>query len=278
MVKEFEDFTRSVMCLDFSNPTAIQDAKVYRVGVTNAADRGLDMYANWGPAVQIKHLSLDTDLAESIVSEVNSDKIVIVCKTAEKNIIVSLLTQIGWRNKIQSSRLNKKGSLQNQTAAKTDRELNNLLTDKEFAIVNESVEKCGLYYIENFQKQFDSHVKNIDSYKLEIQEESKKKYDKYLMGFIIEDSSPLGSVYFDGGLKCVDLVYSKEFLDVFEQTPQLDFVVFAMTGNEDNRILSFISKNTISLHRERQITVSSISKFLFENSICAGGKIYIPNK
>lgn len=102
MVKEFEDFTRSVMCLDFSNPTAIQDAKVYRVGVTNAADRGLDMYANWGPAVQIKHLSLDTDLAESIVSEVNSDKIVIVCKTAEKNIIVSLLTQIGWRNKIQS--------------------------------------------------------------------------------------------------------------------------------------------------------------------------------
>ena len=157
-----------------------------------------------------------------------------------------------------NSRLNKKGSLQNQTAAKTDRELNNLLTDKEFAIVNESVEKCGLYYIENFRKQFDSHVKNIDSYKLEIQEESKKKYDKYLMGFIIEDSSPLGSVYFDGGLKCVDLVYSKEFLDVSEQTPQLDFVIFAMTGNEDNRILSFISQNTISLHRERQITVSSI--------------------
>lgn len=193
---------------------------------------------------------------------------------AENGTTLLLLEHFQFDN----SRLNKKGSLQNQTAAKTDRELNNLLTDKEFAIVNESVEKCGLYYIENFQKQFDSHVKNIDSYKLEIQEESKKKYDKYLMGFIIEDSSPLGSVYFDGGLKCVDLVYSKEFLDVFEQTPQLDFVVFAMTGNEDNRILSFISQNTISLHRERQITVSSISKFLFENSICAGGKIYIPNK
>ena len=102
MVKEFEDFTRSVMCIDFSNPTSVQDAKVYRVGVTNAADRGLDMYANWGPAVQIKHLSLDTELAESIVSGVNSDKIVIVCKTAEKAVILSLLTQIGWKNKIQS--------------------------------------------------------------------------------------------------------------------------------------------------------------------------------
>lgn len=102
IVKEFEDFTRSVMCIDFSNPTFIQNAKVYRVGVTNAADRGLDMYANWGPAVQIKHLSLDTELAESIVSNVNSDKIVIVCKSAEKAVIVSLLTQIGWKNKIQS--------------------------------------------------------------------------------------------------------------------------------------------------------------------------------
>lgn len=102
IVKEFEDFTRSVMCIDFSNPTSIQDAKVYRVGVTNAADRGLDMYANWGPAVQIKHLSLDAELAENIVSGVNSDKIVIVCKTAEKAVILSLLTQIGWKNKIQS--------------------------------------------------------------------------------------------------------------------------------------------------------------------------------
>ncbi len=102
MVKEFEDFTRSVMCIDFSNPTSVQDAKVFRVGVTNAADRGLDMYSNWGPAVQIKHLSLDIDRAENIVSSVNSDKIIIVCKDAEKSVIISLLTQIGWKSRIQS--------------------------------------------------------------------------------------------------------------------------------------------------------------------------------
>ena len=33
---------------------------------------------------------------------VSSDRIVIVCKDAEKDIIVSLLTQIGWRSHIQS--------------------------------------------------------------------------------------------------------------------------------------------------------------------------------
>lgn len=102
ILSEFEDFTKMVMCIDHFNPTYIQDARVYRVGVTNAADRGLDMYSNWGPAIQIKHLSLDIELAESIVGSVSSDRIVIVCKEAEKEIIVSLLTQIGWRSHIQS--------------------------------------------------------------------------------------------------------------------------------------------------------------------------------
>ena len=102
ILSEFEDFSKKVMCLDFSNPTHIQNARVYRVGVTNAADRGLDMYSNWGPAIQIKHLSLDVTLAESIVSSVSSDRVVIVCKDAEKDVILSLLTQIGWRSHIQS--------------------------------------------------------------------------------------------------------------------------------------------------------------------------------
>lgn len=60
------------------------------------------MYSNWEPAIQIKHLSLDISLAESIVNGVSSDRIVIVCKDAEKDVIVSLLSQIGWRSHIQS--------------------------------------------------------------------------------------------------------------------------------------------------------------------------------
>lgn len=102
VLTEFENFTRKVMCLDASNMTYIQDAHVYRVGVTNAADRGMDMYSNWGPAIQIKHLSLDVELAQDIVSGISSDKIVIVCKEVEKDVILSLLTQIGWKNRIQS--------------------------------------------------------------------------------------------------------------------------------------------------------------------------------
>jgi len=102
ILEEFSDFAKFVMALDTNNLSSVQNAKVYRVGVTNAADRGLDMYSNWGPAIQIKHLSLKDELAENIVTGVASDKIVIVCKDADEGIILSLLTQIGWKSKIQS--------------------------------------------------------------------------------------------------------------------------------------------------------------------------------
>lgn len=102
ILSEFADFANKVMCLDVTMPKSKTEAKVYRVGVTNAADRGLDMYSNWGPAIQIKHLSLDEELAESIVTNIASDRIVIVCKDAEKGVILSLLNQIGWRSRIQS--------------------------------------------------------------------------------------------------------------------------------------------------------------------------------
>ena len=102
ILREFEDFSKKVMNLNILNPVYIQDAKIFRAGVTNAADRGIDMYANWGAAIQIKHLSLDENLAENIVENISSNKIIIVCKDAEQKIILSLLTQIGWRSRIQS--------------------------------------------------------------------------------------------------------------------------------------------------------------------------------
>lgn len=102
LLKEFEDFSSKIMCLNAYATTHMQEAKIYRVGITNASDRGVDMYSNWGPAIQIKHLSLSEDLAEEIATGISSDRIVIVCKDAEQKTIVSLLSQIGWKSKIQS--------------------------------------------------------------------------------------------------------------------------------------------------------------------------------
>ena len=102
LLREFEAFAQNVMCLDCNNLIHSESAHVYRVGVANAADRGLDMYSNWGPAIQIKHLVLSEKLADSIVDSVSSDRVVIVCKSAERGLIMSLLNQIGWKSRIQS--------------------------------------------------------------------------------------------------------------------------------------------------------------------------------
>lgn len=102
VLEEFADFAERVIGLSPDKTSLTIKARINRVGVTNAADRGLDMWANFGMAIQIKHLSLTEELAEEIVSSVSSDRIVIVCKDSEEKIIVSLLNQIGWKSKIQS--------------------------------------------------------------------------------------------------------------------------------------------------------------------------------
>ncbi|MYB64133.1 HaeII family restriction endonuclease [Candidatus Poribacteria bacterium] len=102
ILNEFSDFTEKVLGLSKETPELYQAAKVYRVGVTNAADRGLDMWGNFGVAIQIKHVSLTRKIIEDINSSVSADRIIIVCKESEKDVLVSVLKQLGSANRIQS--------------------------------------------------------------------------------------------------------------------------------------------------------------------------------
>ncbi len=102
ILREFSDFTEKVLGLSQAMPETYQEAKVYRVGVTNAADRGLDMWANFGVAIQIKHLSLTPEMAEDISNNISADRIIIVCKACEKDVLISVLRQFGGANRIQS--------------------------------------------------------------------------------------------------------------------------------------------------------------------------------
>jgi hypothetical protein len=102
ILHEFENFASMIIGLKPGLSSYTQPAKLYRVGITNASDRGLVMHANFGMTIQIKHLSLNTDQAEGIINTITADRIVIVCRDTEKDIIVSFLNQIGWRSRIQS--------------------------------------------------------------------------------------------------------------------------------------------------------------------------------
>ncbi len=102
ILSEFSDFAEKVLGLSKEIPEIYQAAKVFRVGVTNAADRGLDMWANFGAAIQIKHISLTPKVIENISNEITADRIIIVCKESEKNVLVSVLKQFGSANRVQS--------------------------------------------------------------------------------------------------------------------------------------------------------------------------------
>lgn len=102
LLREFEDFTRIVLGLTVEKMEITKPAQLYRVGVANAADRGLDMWANFGPAIQVKHVTLNEELASDISDEVAENaQVVIVCHTAERVLIERVLTQVGLSNRIQ---------------------------------------------------------------------------------------------------------------------------------------------------------------------------------
>lgn len=101
MLAEFSDLSRVLLGLSNGRREYTVPAHVYRVGITNAADRGLDMWANFGPAIQVKHMSLNPKLARDIVDQVESDNIIIVCTVLEKETIETVLKQISWIHRVR---------------------------------------------------------------------------------------------------------------------------------------------------------------------------------
>ncbi len=101
ILKTFDDFALMVLGVNSAKPKIEQPAKLYRVGRANASDGGLDMWGNFGPAVQVKHISLTTEGCEEICEKIYADKIIIVCKDAAADVVSSVLTQVGLGDRIR---------------------------------------------------------------------------------------------------------------------------------------------------------------------------------
>lgn len=101
ILRDFEKFAKIVLGVDTNNLTISEPARLFRLGVTNAADARIDMWANFGPVIQVKHITLSPTAASNIASEVMAEKIVVVCKIAEKKVIDSIMRQLGLGDKIR---------------------------------------------------------------------------------------------------------------------------------------------------------------------------------
>lgn len=101
ILEDFESFIEMVLGLSKDNTTIEIPARLFRVGVTNAADRGLDMWANFGPAVQVKHVSLSEELAEDVSDNISADRIILVCLDGEADTIDRVMKQLPFSERIQ---------------------------------------------------------------------------------------------------------------------------------------------------------------------------------
>ena len=93
ILRDFEQFARLVLGIDPSHPEVSMPARLYRVGTANAADAGLDMWANFGPAIQVKHISVSLDDVDEITDRIMADQVVVVCKQAEARVIEAVMKQ-----------------------------------------------------------------------------------------------------------------------------------------------------------------------------------------
>ena len=101
MLGDFDQFIRTVLGVSAKHAKLVLPAALHRVGVANAADSGLDMWANFGAAIQVKHLTLTPEITADIADAITADRIVIVCLDAEKVAIETLFRQVDWDERIQ---------------------------------------------------------------------------------------------------------------------------------------------------------------------------------
>lgn len=100
LAEEFRSFIELVLGVSPTTLTGSVPARLFRAGVTNAADRGLDIWANFGPAIQIKHVTLDEELVDDIVESLTADRVVVVCRDCDRDLIERVITQL-WPNRVQ---------------------------------------------------------------------------------------------------------------------------------------------------------------------------------
>lgn len=78
--KKYKKYSNSF--LNFNTKKEIS-SKVFRAGVANAADGGIDLWSNFGWLIQVKHLILDKETFKKIIEKQNSEKIIIICRDVD---------------------------------------------------------------------------------------------------------------------------------------------------------------------------------------------------
>lgn len=101
IVAAFEDFVELLLGITPEQLSATIPAHLYRLGTANQADAGLDIWANFGPAVQVKHMDINSKNAGKIADNTRAERLLIVCRsTADKAATEHVLNAVGTSSRI----------------------------------------------------------------------------------------------------------------------------------------------------------------------------------
>lgn len=99
----------------------MRDVTLAKLGHTNAADNGLDIWSNFGVVVNVKNYSLDSQLLHKVLNDTPVGDLVIVCESAAPNVIAEV------------TRKELKREIQIITRADLFDDLNEILSDSQLA-------------------------------------------------------------------------------------------------------------------------------------------------
>ena len=120
-------------------------------------------------------------------------------------------------------------------------------------------------YLINCIGAFSQHYAFLDEYKKALRNESICRPScRMKTCFFIEDTTPLGSYILSAdGMHELTLGYVKQFLDIFENSPKLDYIFCGcFRGCSDS--LWFIRREDIPRYRENEIDLLRRNYFTFD--------------
>ena len=101
-LEKYSDFSKRIFGINTLSDKIENKASFYRLGLANASDRGLDMYSNIGSIVQVKHMFLDKNLADSVIDNISADSIIIVCKATDDENTQDIMNNPILKEKIKA--------------------------------------------------------------------------------------------------------------------------------------------------------------------------------
>ena len=157
-------------------------------------------------------------------------------------------------------RAGKKGSKNKQEQARISKQGESLEIPEDGLVYTDTIHGKSSYedYIKNLTVNFNSHYKKIEAYKQNLLNDGLITPETNIkVSFLIEDVSPLPCTYKERmnesmNMKPIELAHSPEFLALFENSPELDYVLSCSTTSDGHKVW-FIDRNEISFYKNEVV-------------------------